>query len=401
VELRFVLRRERVVVDGDAAAARRLAAELAAELDTGRSATDPVPETDDVDDVLWVSRTEGRAFSSAQIAALAKVRPRRVVECWVIDAAGRNYWMEVDGEAPPELAAREREFPMWRLPPRVGDCSAARTRSLWFGIVPTSSAEKDDDGRPMLDDRSIYRMRCFARQQRPPGQEDCPPWLWWSAPTAAYRLAAFYDPQGTKNRRTTITMPDLRTLAARAGQPSGPGGVEIVRPPGSQLRFDPDDGTPKNPSADFGGETSRCTFALELLMIVAMFLFSLFLPVVVFLFQLWWLLLLRFCFPRPDLALQVLATHLSGGGTLGALPQTADPANDANGRPRPDLDLLDEVLETPRTASKLLGADAGLANQRDLGVAFIADLDPAAAAMGADRTPEPVPDDPLCPRDAP
>lgn len=185
-------------------------------------------------------------------------------------------------------------------PAESQDCSAAHTRSLWFGIVPTSSGDLDDAGRPMLDDRSIFRIRCFARQQPPPGHEQCPPRLWWSAPTAAYRLASFYDPQGTTNRRVSITMPDFRTLSARAGQPQGPGGVEIVRPPGSQLKFDPDNGTPGNASTtDFGLGTSRCTFALELLMIVAMFLFSLFLPVVVFLFQLWWLLLLRFCFPGP------------------------------------------------------------------------------------------------------
>jgi hypothetical protein len=401
VELRFVLRRERVVVHGDSSAARRLARDLAVELDAERrptGAVSSVPDTDDVDDVLWVERTEQRAFTAAQLTQLAAIQPELVVEAWTLDAAGRGGWTRIEDAADPELAPGEREFSMWRLPASAEDCAAARTRSLWFGIVPASSGDPDADGRAMLDDRSSYRIRCFARRQPPAGLPQCPPRLWWSEPTAAFRLASFYDPQGTKNRRVSITMPDFRTLAARAGQPPGPGGVEIVRPPGSQLRFESDRGRPVNESTtDFGAQTSRCTFALELLMIVAMFLFSLFLPVVVFIFQLWWLLLLRFCFPRPDLALQVLGVHLSSGGTLGVLPQTAPPPADPADPPLPDLDMLDEVLEAPGAAAQVLALDPDLASRSDLGVALLEDLDSDLVDTEPDPTPEPVPDDPLCP----
>jgi hypothetical protein len=286
---------------------------------------------------------------------------------------------------------------MWQLPARPDDCAPAQTRSLWFGIVPTFSADTDAaTARPKLDDRSIYRLRCFVRQPREPG---CPPKLFWSEPTAAYRLASFYDPQGTKNRRVSITMPDFRTLSARAGEPQGPGGVEIVRPPGSQLKFDPDLGTAGSASTDdFGASTSRCTFAIELLMIVAMFLFSLFLPVVVFLFQLWWLLLLRFCFPRPDLTLQLLAAHFTNGGTLGGLADgpTGPPPPVPAKRPLDKRMLDDDLFEARGATKRILAADPTLAGDKALGKALVNALDPLSNPTTPIRIPESVPDDPLC-----
>jgi hypothetical protein len=402
VDLRFVVRRERVEVSKDkAAAARKLALELALQLDAEAGHPDtpaPLRDTDDADDMLWVERTEGRSFTKAQLDTITAIAPKRIVEAWTVDASGRGTWTRVTDETTPALLDSEQEHPMWRLPPRAGDCTPARKRSLWFGVVPTFSGDIDTaTALPKLDDRSVYRILCFARQQQGPG---CPPRLFWSSPTAAYRLASFYDAQGTKNRRVSITMPDFRTLSARAGEPQGPGGVEIVRPPGSQLKFDPDLGTPSSANTDdFGAGTSRCIFAIELLMIVAMFLFSLFLPVVVFLFQLWWLLLLRFCFPRPDLAIQVLTTYFGSGGTLLGLDQTAVPANDADGVPRPDLDMVDELLDATRAGARLednalSGFPIGAAVTKDL----ITSLDPAAAASKPTRTPEPAPSDPLCDR---
>ncbi len=75
-------------------------------------------------------------------------------------------------------------------------------------------------------------------------------------------------------------------------------GVGMVSPPESELSFANDSSEPflikasgRTPS------TSICFFAIPLITIVAMFLLRLFLPIVVFLFQLWFLLLLRFCIP--------------------------------------------------------------------------------------------------------
>jgi hypothetical protein len=43
-----------------------------------------------------------------------------------------------------------------------------------------------------------------------------------------------------------------------------------------------------------------CFFPIPLITIVAMFVFELFLPIIMFIFQLWWMLALKFCIP-PDL----------------------------------------------------------------------------------------------------
>ena len=55
------------------------------------------------------------------------------------------------------------------------------------------------------------------------------------------------------------------------------------------------------------GDGGICTFAFELFFIIALFLFLMFLPIVVFAFQLWWLLALRFCFPKLSAQLDVMA----------------------------------------------------------------------------------------------
>ena len=394
VEVRFVVRRERVQVHGSLTAACALARDLAIQLDTEQNARSkaaaPIPLEEDLEDLAWVEQAAGRAFTPKQAKLLARVQPERVVEGWVADRAGHGAWCKVDDDAPPDLLADEQEQPMWPLPPEAAGCDAARTRSLWFGVLPTMSADVDDAGLPKLDERSIYRVRCFARRRPGPEREHCPPELWWSEPTEPYRLAAFTDPAGTSNHSVTITAPDFRALAARAGEPPGPGGVRVVRPPGSQLSFNPLNGVPS--SGSLGGEiASSCTFALELLMIVAMFLFSLFLPVVVFAFQLWWLLALRFCFHRPDQALQLLNDFFEHTGDLAGLPNVA-----------PDhlRDRFDELLDTPGAAAKL-GGIAPFDHDRDVAKDVLDTVDPAGAAPDVPPTPESVPDDPLCPAAAP
>jgi hypothetical protein len=72
------------------------------------------------------------------------------------------------------------------------------------------------------------------------------------------------------------------------------------------MQFNPMNGVPK-PGSGSMGNGGVCTFAFELFFIVALFLFLMFLPIVVFVFQLWWMLALRFCFPRLDASMNVLA----------------------------------------------------------------------------------------------
>jgi hypothetical protein len=393
LEVGFVVRRERARFLGQQSTVRELARSLIRDL--ARKAGDEVvaglaagmiPGTEDLDDLVWSQQATEHEFSARQQLLLQRIRPHRLVEAWVVTSAGHGTWREVDPDEQPALLAGEQEFPMWRLPPRAEDCQAARTRSLWFGVVPTYSSDVDGTGLPKLEDRSIYRIRCFARLPPAPGQEHCPPKIWWSAPTRPYRLAAFFDPAGSKNRRVSVKMPDFRDLAARAGEPAGPGGMEIVQPPGSQLPIGkpgeiPGPGQGGSPSPD----ASSCTFAIELFTIVAMFVFSLFLPIVVFAFQLWWMLALRFCFPRSATAFANLQNFLANNDL--------DTIDDAGNEQR--LAELDDLLETPGGAA-ILAAHPAFAKNRDLASAVVAAVDPSEAAVPVEPVPEPRPCDPLC-----
>jgi hypothetical protein len=390
IETGFVIRRERVLIRGKAADVRELARDLAIQLDTAQNArtstAKPIPDTSDLEDLAWAGQAAGHPFTTRQLELLEAIRPTRVVEAWVPGPAGRGVWRKVDDTAP-ALLDGEQEQPMWPLPPEAARCDPARTRSLWFGVLPTFSAEVDELGAPKLDDRAIYRVRCFARRPPPEGREHCPPEVWLSDPTEPYRLAAFMDPVGTSNHAVTVTAPDFRVLAARAGEPPGPGGVTVVQPPGSQLSFSPLGGIPT--SGTLGGDVaSTCTFALELPMIVAMFLFGLFMPIVVFIFQLWWLLALRFCWPRPNQAIELLETHFANVGDISTLAAAGL------------ADELDDLLDTPGATARL-GAVAPFAGSKAVAADLLASVDPAAAATAATPDPEPVPDDPLCPAPGP
>jgi hypothetical protein len=76
--------------------------------------------------------------------------------------------------------------------------------------------------------------------------------------------------------------------------------------------FNPFAGLPQPGSGQPGDGGGVCTFAFELFFIVAFFLFLMFLPIVVFAFQLWWMLALRFCIP-PTVSFSFLADLAARG----------------------------------------------------------------------------------------
>lgn len=292
-------------------------------------------------------------------------------------------WEPVVVTDPPEPADGEVETRMWRVPTAPG----CPRRSLWFGLVPTFSGKHDANGQPKLDETAIYHLRCVARRVARPGHEHCPRPVHVSAPTEPYRLAAFADPEGTAKKRTSITMPDLRAVAARAGQPAGMGGVAITTPPGSRFSFNPNNGNPKEPAPVTGTAAQTCTYALEIFMIVAMFVFALFLPIVVFLFQLWWLLALRFCLPPQAAALQVLSAHfVTDGKAMKDMTAT-------------QLTAFDRVVGAAGAGQRLKDAPPQLpSGAADPGADLVAALAPPPTGAGTGPEPESKPDDPLCPR---
>jgi hypothetical protein len=233
------------------------------------------------------------------------------------------------------------------------------------------------------------------------GQEDCPPQTWWSTATEPFRIADPMDPQGTAKRTIAITLPDLRRLAARAGRPMGPGGLVITTPPKSQLVFNPFDTT--KPGA-VGNGGSICTFAFELFFLVAFFLFIMFLPIVVFLFQLWFLLALRFCIP-PSIGLTIAADFFAQGKLLAAFRADATvQAKLAVAGLTPDQ-AIDQIFGTDSTApgapqgvwAGKIAATPAVAGDAGLTHALVKGTDPADAVQEQSPAQEDKPADPLCP----
>ena len=119
----------------------------------------------------------------------------------------------------------------------------------------------------------------------------CPGRLVWSEPTQPFRLASFYDPFGSAQRPAEIRLPDFKELEASAALPS----VRMTQPAGSSLEFSKIGDIPKK--GKVGGAQEICFFSIPMITIIAMFVLNLFLPVVMFVFGLWWMLKLKFCIP--------------------------------------------------------------------------------------------------------
>jgi len=236
------------------------------------------------------------------IAALTGSGALRVVsEGWVrgeLDHVGS--WVPVD-DAPPTL--EEVTIPLFPLaaPPDDPDHSA-QGATLFFGVVPTGSADHDGDGAPRFDDAATYEIRCFVRRRRPECRNErrgaCHGPITWSLPTEPYRLAAFHDLTGNSQRTIRVTMPSLPSLGSEVGdfgRLRGLASVNISTPTGSMLNVG--GGIPPVPGIPPIGGPGGLQIATPLVTIVAMVLLQVFLPIIVSIFQLWYLLPLRFSLP--------------------------------------------------------------------------------------------------------
>jgi hypothetical protein len=215
--------------------------------------------------------------------------------------AGRGSWQQIE-ELPEELT--EGRFPLSALiPDPTRPAHDATGETIYFGVVPTGSSDVDDRGNARFDEYSSYEIRCFVRRHlvacpRSGGHCRCP--VTWSEPTEVYQLASHFDLEGTANRPVTVQLPDLAQLHADSVRlsPGGSGGVRFQSPPGSELAFTSED-LKATAKTEVNTGFQICSFAIPLITIVAFFVLRLFLPIVVFVFQLWFLLTLRFCIP-PD-----------------------------------------------------------------------------------------------------
>ncbi len=410
IEVGFVMRRQFTSVSGPRGPKRHvaralmkgLAAKQNLDLDEG------VTGLRDVRDLWWADYAAHRRILEENDTYIRQLDVDVQEQGWcTLPNRTQGRWRPVL-PADPDLV--EQTFPMWRLPAR-DDCAAARTRSTWFGLIPTYSGEHyqvHDRPRPKYDIHALYEIRCFVRQKPAKGKEHCPPQIWWSeAATEPFRIADPMDPQGTSKRLTSITLPDLRRLAARARRPMGPGGVAITTPPKSQFVFNPFNLTKAGTLGNGGGV---CTFALELFFLVAFFLFLAFLPIVVFLFQLWFLLALRFCIP-PSAGLSITADFFAQGKLLTAFDADLKVQAKLAAVALTPKQAIDQIFGTD---SKTPGAEPGawldelvnakdaannpvFSSDADLMHALVTGTDPATATPPEPPELESVPPDPLCP----
>ena len=213
--------------------------------------------------------------------------------------SGYGSWEDV--EATPQ-DIEEEILPLYPLIPDPNRTNhSGKGKTLWFGVVPTQSADVDEKGNARYDDESLYEIRCFVRRHKPPcdkksTRRDCPGEVVWSDATEGYKLAPFFDLDGAGHKPINIKLPDLDAAKEQAMRgPIGKGNnIRMIAPEGSMMGFKSDGLNMPEQSA--GGAGSQiCFFSIILITIVALFVLRLFLPIVVFIFQLWFLLRLKLC----------------------------------------------------------------------------------------------------------
>ncbi|HJQ02650.1 MAG TPA: hypothetical protein VJ851_13705 [Jatrophihabitans sp.] len=400
ISVSFVMRRQRTSVSGARGPSRRLARNLLVDLAAQQNVAFTGAELPEDARDLWWAKTWRDRFEQQNQELLEQVQAESEDEYWYAAKGQPAEWRRLEDT---DLPADEQPFPMWRLPRRPDDCDAAATRSTWFGVIPTYSSEhsvRAGKVQAKLDDRAIYHLRCIVTQKPAKGHEHCPPKVVIGAASEPFRLASPMDPQGTSKRITTITLPDLRRLAAHAGRPQGPGGVRIVTPPQSQLVFNPFKGNPASGSGAIGAGGGICTFAIELFFIVAFFLFLMFLPIVILAFQLWWMLALRLCIP-PSIAFGLMADFFAEGKLLADLELDANLDFEFNLQFGTDTRLLQPGDQTPGWPEQLNAAvDNGgnpiFANDPNFVNALVVSTDPSTAVLPSPPPLESKPADPLC-----
>lgn len=301
------------------------------------------------------------------------------VQGWRRSVPGLGGWGLLDEETPE--AVSEQIYPLYPLIPDENDKGhPSGHKTLWYGLLPVSSSEVDAGANPQFDERSIYEVRCFVRRHQPHCQKsnernDCKGEIVWSSPTEAYQLAPHFDLLGTSNRTTTIQAPDLQALQEQAEDPNfqmGQGlGFAVATPQDSNLPINLD-GDDKPAEGSRSGPPSICFFAIPLITLIALFVLRLFLPIVVFLFGLWFLLRLKLCIlPTIEidlgaeldaglegkLALDVdleaaLTVELGGAAAAGFISKLDDLKNDM---PQSTQDALDKMedAEKYRTLARI------------------------------------------------
>lgn len=221
----------------------------------------------------------------------------------------------------------ERHYPMRRLTPDPDDPDhAAREGTIFYALAPMGGDEVTDRGASRFNELDTYEIRAYVRRVDEGG---CPGELVWSEASEPFRIASFFDPDGCAQRPTEVRLPDFSALEASDAPPS----VRMSAPGQSTLLFSRNGQIPKKGKVQ--GFAQICFFSIPLITIIAFFVLNIFLPVVMFVFQLWWMLKLKFCIPpsievegeiSAALDVEPPALQLMAGIDVNVLPGT-DPAD--------------------------------------------------------------------------
>ncbi|MEK8086434.1 hypothetical protein WNB94_08460 [Aquabacterium sp. A3] len=270
----------------------------------------------------------------------------------------------------------EQVYPLFALvaDPRDTQHDAAG-RTMYYGVVPTASLQHDLQGQARFHDQATYEVRCFVRRHSPcqarvGKQPDCFGAVTWSRPTEAFRVAAPFDVLGSANRPITIKLPDLRELAAQAAmRPKGRlSPVRMVQP----QHLSPNTDGSGLSGGTMGGE-AICSFSIPLITLVALFVLNLFLPIVVFVFQLWFLLVFRFCIPPS------VQANLTLDAALAATPPGVDLEADF----QVEVAGVDTLVKATDLAAHLMG-NGGI-GQMELRIRQSAGLNTTPSLEGRDN----------------
>jgi hypothetical protein len=280
-------------------------------------------------------------------------------------------WVRVD-EKPAVLT--EQVFPLYPLIPDPREpLHSARGRNIYFGLVPTGSADTDDFGHARFDATTGYEIRCYVRRHKPDcpvrtKKPDCHGELVWSATTESYQLAPQFDLVGTSNRPVSMQLPDMEALQAQAAamKPNQLAPFRMVAPNDkSNLEVDADK---EGKVTSHGVSGQICSFSIPLITIVATFVFKLFLPVVILLFGLFFLLKLKFCIPP--------SVEVSAG--VKAELDAQAPSFDAE---------FDVSIDAEFEVGGTFGAEIHTNLEKNIGVEMIAGLEKSGDPTDTDNLP--------------
>lgn len=283
-------------------------------------------------------------LTAKQEALAAEIGTIELVEGWIPDAhAEFGRWRPV-ANAPEVL--EEAKFPLYPLIPGPdASDNPANGRSVWYGLVPTATRETTRQGAPQFDSLRTYEIACAFRRRRPEcPRDDRGGDLVWSDPSDGYRLAAPFDPHGVAQRPVTVEMPDFDQLEAAAGE-GCQGSVQFMTPASSIRSFDidVDDGNAsKRDAPSLGGLDFGLEFmSIPLITIVAKFVLQLFMPIVMFIMGLFWMLRLSFSIPSS------LMAHIVAAAGPKARASGIDLDDDALGCDHTPADLTADVEYGP------------------------------------------------------